>query len=203
MGIQDRDWFWNHREEVLKSRRRDPVRSASRGPTGGRVRWGNLLWTLRQALPWLLLVAASFFYIGERFVLAINDQVAKCLPPYTLFLIDRHDRRIDRDVIVGFPAGARMGPFFQPDLMVVKRAVGLPGDHIVVGATETRVNGMVVGEGLDLAATLGRPAADFVRTLVVPEGFVWIMGDTRDSFDSRYWGARPISDLIGRAWPLW
>ena len=162
-----------------------------------------LLWTLKRGLPILLALFALMLYVGARFALGVNGQVQKCLPPYSYFLIDRHDDRLERGRILAFWGGARMQPWFPPDLMVVKRLVGLPGDHIAVSAAATTVNGVPVGEGLDVAPTLGRPADAFTRELVLGPGELWIMGDTRDSFDSRYWGPLPTHQVIGRAYGLW
>jgi len=164
---------------------------------------GPLVWTLKRGLPILVLVFAGMLYIGTRFTFGVNGQVQKCLPPYSYFLIDRHDDRLERGRTLAFWAGSRMQPWFPPDLMVVKRLVGLPGDRIVVSAEATTVNGVVVGEGLDVAPTLKRPPTDFVRDLVLGEGELWIMGDTRDSFDSRYWGPLPTHQIIGGAYGLW
>jgi conjugal transfer pilin signal peptidase TrbI len=163
----------------------------------------GLVWTLKRGLPILVLVFAGMLYLGARFTLGVNGQVQKCLPPYSFFLVDRHDDRLERGRILAFWAGLRMAPWFPPDLMVVKRLVGLPGDRIVVSAEATTVNGLVVGEGLDVAPTLQRPAADFERELVLGPKELWIMGDTRDSFDSRYWGSLPIDQVIGRGYGLW
>ncbi|RKT45622.1 signal peptidase I [Thiocapsa rosea] len=158
--------------------------------------------TIRHGLPVLLLILASMLYLGTRYRIAIDDQVDKCLPPYTVFLVDRHDDAIARDGLYAFPAGERMAPFFPMQMQVVKRVVGLPGDTVSVTAQTTRVEGRTVGEGLDLAGTLGAPAAQFVRVVVVPADAVWIMGATRDSFDSRYWGPLPRQQIIGRAYAL-
>ena len=94
----------------------------------------GLVWTLKRGLPILVLVFAGMLYLGTRFTLGVNGQVQKCLPPYSFFLVDRHDDRLERGRILAFWAGLRMAPWFPPDLMVVKRLVGLPGDRIVVSA---------------------------------------------------------------------
>jgi conjugal transfer pilin signal peptidase TrbI len=158
--------------------------------------------TIRHGLPVLLLVLTSMLYLGTRFRIAIDDQVDKCLPPYTVFLVDRHDDAIERGGLYAFPAGERMAPFFPIQMQVIKRVVGLPGETVSVTAQTTRVEGRTVGEGLDLAGTLGSPAATFVREVVVPADALWIMGATRDSFDSRYWGPLPRQQIIGRAYAL-
>jgi conjugal transfer pilin signal peptidase TrbI len=60
-----------------------------------------------------------------------------------------------------------------------------------------------VGEGLALAPALGQLPEVFTREDAVPTGTVWMMGDTRDSFDSRYWGPLPMAQIRGRAYALY
>jgi signal peptidase I len=53
----------------------------------------------------------------------------------------------------------------------------------------------------------GDAACNFPRTIVVPNGDYYMMGDNRpDSEDSRFWGPVPRSWLIGQAfftyWPI-
>lgn len=86
------------------------------------------------------------------------------------------------------------------------------------GQTVDLVNGKVVvdGEVLDEPYTEGRASYELTRhapgvgpityPYVVPEGHLWLMGDNRtNSLDSRYYGAIPVSSVIGRAfctyWP--
>ena len=159
--------------------------------------------TLRRGAPILLVVIALLVYLGTRFHLAIDDQVDKCLPPYRVFLVDRHDRAVHRGELYAFFAGDRMAPFFAPERIVIKRVVGGPGDRVTVGEAATRVNGETVGEGLALAGTLGQPKAHYARALEVPQDALWIMGATGDSFDSRYWGPLPTHQVIGRAYALY
>jgi conjugal transfer pilin signal peptidase TrbI len=149
-----------------------------------------------------LLVLGAMLYAGSRFVVTINDQVAKCLPPYRVFLVDRHNRRVERGGLYAFFAGERMAPLFPLERLVIKRVVGGPGDHVSVSSAATTVNGKRVGEGLDLARTLGQPQGHYTRELDLAQDDLWIMGATRDSFDSRYWGPLPSHQIIGRAYAL-
>ncbi|MGV9768265.1 signal peptidase I [Microbacterium sp. NPDC003461] len=99
---------------------------------------------------------------------------------------------------------------------LVKRVVGLPGDHVVCcnGLGQITVNGQAVDE----LGYLKLPAGDTRASndpfdVVVPEGSLWVMGDNRDrSKDSRYNreqpgdGFVPIDNVVGRVflrtWPL-
>jgi signal peptidase I len=87
----------------------------------------------------------------------------------------------------------------------VKRVVGLPGDHLRI------VNGEVIRNGKAEYAPYiipcdGAEACNFPKTIVVPKGDYYMMGDNRpDSEDSRFWGPVPKAWIIGEAfftyWP--
>jgi signal peptidase I len=88
----------------------------------------------------------------------------------------------------------------------VKRVVGLPGDLLRI------VDGHVIRNGKPepnsyTAACGGVAECTFSRSIRVPAGDYYMMGDNRgDSDDSRYWGPVPQRYIIGVAfftyWPL-
>jgi signal peptidase I len=85
----------------------------------------------------------------------------------------------------------------QPDL--IKRVIGLPGETIEVRGGTAYINGQPLTEPY-IAQPMGREQSPF--TLQADQYFV--MGDNRsNSSDSREFGARPISDIVGRAWIIY
>jgi len=97
---------------------------------------------------------------------------------------------------------------------LIKRVIGLPGDHVVCCDVQKRltVNGVPLNEPYLFP---GDTPSQWSFNIVVPAGKVWVMGDHRsDSGDSRphdmnTGGARgsvPESLIVGRAvtivWPL-
>jgi conjugal transfer pilin signal peptidase TrbI len=165
------------------------------------VSWRRFL--LRAGLA-LSLTLATGAYLATRFRLGYDDQAHQCLPPHRWFLIDRHDRTLRRGSLNAFAAlGSQMRPWFRDGQVIVKRAVGVPGDRVVVDLDSVQINGVEVGKGLALARTLKRPPSDFMRADVLPPSHLWLMGATADSFDSRYWGILPAARVIGRAYVLW
>jgi signal peptidase I len=86
------------------------------------------------------------------------------------------------------------------DLDLIKRVMGLPGDHIVIGNGKVSVNGQTLNEPYTAAAP------DYSGEWHVPNGCLFVLGDNRnDSSDSHVWGFLPIQNVIGKAlliyWP--
>lgn len=96
---------------------------------------------------------------------------------------------------------------------LIKRVIGLPGDHVVCCDAEDRllINGTAIHEEDYLPP--GTLPSTVPFDITVPEGRVWVMGDNRGfSQDSRYHqdlpghGTVSEDDIVGRAvflfWPL-
>jgi signal peptidase I len=86
------------------------------------------------------------------------------------------------------------------DLDLIKRIIGLPGDHIVIGNDKVSVNGQTLNEPYTAAAP------NYSGDWHVPNGYLFVLGDNRnDSSDSHVWGFLPIQNVIGKAlliyWP--
>ena len=100
------------------------------------------------------------------------------------------------------------------DQHLVKRLIGLPGDHITCcnALGQMSVNGVPLKEPYVLLPAGVQAVSEKSFDVTVPEGSVWVMGDNRyNSADSRYHmddpgkGFVPLSDVVGKAfvisWP--
>ena len=119
----------------------------------------------------------------------------------------------------------------DPNLIFVKRVIGLPGEHIIYKNKMLSINGKLVPQK-DLGFTeniddtgntetvkkieenlLGEKYEIIVQPytpnykeidLVVPKNEYFMMGDNRDnSNDSRYWGTVSENEFIGKAILVW
>jgi signal peptidase I len=86
---------------------------------------------------------------------------------------------------------------------LVKRVIGLPGQHLTSKGNTIYVNGKPLAQPWSHVSTLGRA----IGNVTVAKNHYFMMGDNEsDSCDSRFWGSIPRSSVIGKAfvriWPL-
>ena len=153
--------------------------------------------------------------VGDHLVV---DRITLAPPSAWMPLV--HYREPQRgDIVVFLKPG-------EPDLFLVKRLIGIPGDHIHLRNGVVIINGVAENQPHaqpttpenyrdflddfpsvpmtpDLGATDSWSVAmpQYVQDgdLVIPQGKYFMMGDNRhNSLDSRYWGFVPRANIVGR-----
>ena len=139
--------------------------------------WFNLNWNLTSSLP-------MGIYRTENVDRAnLKGKIVSFCPPDTVLF------RVARDQ--GTLKWGHCPSGFAP---LLKRVVAVPGDVVRV-VNRVVVNGKFVNHGslIKEVAAIYR-SAPVSRTLTDCE--LWVMGDTEDSFDSRYFGSIDLGAVI-------
>ena len=104
---------------------------------------------------------------------------------YRLFSVNRFD-------IVSFR--------HQDAQYLIKRVIGLPGEHIAYFDNDLYVDGEIVEEYFLDDIRTGNFELEKIDYQVIPENYYFVMGDNRDnSLDSRTIGLIKRDDLVGKS----
>lgn len=185
----------------------------------------------RSFFPVLLIVFLLRAFLFEPFRIP-SGSLEPTLLTGDFILVNKYDYGVRIPVIhkkvmqVGKPQRGDIIVFrWPPDQSydLIKRVIGLPGDHVSYINKELTVNGQKINQEVveettptttkKLEDLLGVKHQIYINTdrlspdykdIVVPEGMYFVMGDNRDdSADSRYWGFVPEKNIIGKAVLVW
>lgn len=86
---------------------------------------------------------------------------------------------------------------------MLKRVLALPGQTVCRRGPAISVDGVVIGEARERDGR-GRPLPNWQGCHILGEDELFVMNwQSPDSLDGRYFGALPLSAVIGRAVPVW
>lgn len=159
------------------------------------------VFALKATLVLALIIGAGTAFLS-RYQFGYDPQLYKCIPEYSLYLIDKKDTQLQKGNIYAFRSKG-MKPFFKNGVTMLKYLRGEPGDHVEINQdTKILINGEQQGIGLRYAEKLGVGPEAFIGQRILSEGNYWFMGTSSFSFDSRYWGTVETQQVIGRAYPI-
>lgn len=162
--------------------------------------------TIQTFLMALGVFLVIYFFIGRPFQVSGDSMY----PTYK-----------DREYIFTNIIGMKLGSINRGDVVVfkapidrtkdfIKRVIAIAGDTIEIKEGSVYVNGKKLDEHAYLRSevkTHGGSYLDENEVKVIPDGYVFVMGDNRQySSDSREWGLLKTSEIIGKAffvyWPI-
>lgn len=83
-----------------------------------------------------------------------------------------------------------------PEMLIIKRIIGLPGEEVLLSEGKVSINGKVEQE---LFSKIPDTRTNYYKKLIVPSDSIFVLGDNRPiSLDSRQFGTIPIKDIIGK-----
>lgn len=160
---------------------------------------------LKHNLPLLSFMAVLgvySVYFTDRYVIAANSTVSNCLHA-KYFLVDKWDT----DVGVGDLAAFKMmteNPLYPIGRKWIKQVVATEGMTVSVGTEQVKISdGRTIKSSMDHTMSyLKLQPSDIKPFVTLGQGQLFMMGDTRTSYDSRYWGPVEQQHILGKAYAL-
>ncbi len=182
-------------ETTQQDERTQPLPSAEND-----VNWGRFFLDILETLVLAIVLFVGINAVSAR-VRVDGESMLPTLQNGEFVLVNKLSYRFGEvqrgDIIVfDYPR--------NPEEELIKRVIGLPGDHVLIQNQQVLVNGQALSEGYISAAPL------YAGEWTVDEGHLFVLGDNRnDSSDSHSWGLLPFENVVGKAvliyWPppLW
>jgi len=187
--------LWRHALETLQQEEAQEQTPAQDG-----MSWKRFIFDILETLALAVILFLGINAISER-VRVDGFSMRPTLADGEFVLVSKLNYRfgaVERGDIIVFQYP------LNPEQKLIKRVIGLPGDHVRVQEGKTSVNGQVLDEPYIAATPLYSGAWD------VANGRLFVLGDNRnDSSDSHSWGFLPLENVVGKAiviyWPppLW
>ena len=118
---------------------------------------------------------------------------------YRVFFLNIYADKFPRDQYIVFrlPSDCK----YYPDKVLVKRVVAVPGDVMTMDGESFFLNGkyLTKGKGFTLK---GEPLPAKRLEGEIPAGKVFVLGEKKDSYDSRYFGLVDKSQIMGTAYGI-
>lgn len=154
-------------------------------------------WYVPINLAILILVMSIFF---ARFTFGYG-LLNGCLPA-DFYMIDLKDKSVRVGNIIAFhmPKSVR---FIRENEKVIKIVAGVGGDRLRV-TMDGVYNGkkFYKANARRISVKYNIPAETIERELTIPEGEVFLIGQTDHSWDSRFWGPVKLNSVIGKTYAI-
>ena len=168
---------------------------------------GILLLAPTLALILMMFVVQSYEVDGPSMesTLQNHDRLIVLKLPRTLARITHHAYQPNRGDVIIFnePDSTDPSSASNTNKQLIKRVIGLPGDHIIVKDgvltvyNSSHPKGYTPDTSLPYGKVISSTPGDI--DLTVPAGQIFVCGDNRsNSFDSRYFGTVPLKNVIGK-----
>jgi conjugal transfer pilin signal peptidase TrbI len=158
---------------------------------------------------------ANYVQIG------LDKEEYRCFPWRVYIMSEGRPEVVKAGMLVRFNPGTLMtvpgkGPA-NAGRDVIKMVAATANDRVEIRRDRILINSVPLGQivmgfiGVELetpgiyeevTVKLGSTPEQYEREFVVPEGAVFMIGSSVNSFDSRYWGVLPVQAINGRAFPV-
>lgn len=155
-----------------------------------------------------VLLYGYFSYFTMRYTLAFPPGQSACL--YTsFFLVDKWDTNIKEGDLAYFVMNVE-NEFYPTGLRWIKKVGAMPHSVVDIKSNQVVVNNSTIYpldmthiiNSLDISGNSIGSIEDFTKTINLSADEVFMIGETINSFDGRFWGALNKQQIKGKAYAI-
>lgn len=140
-------------------------------------------------------------YIFSRFSFG-HGLLHGCIPA-DYYMLDHKNKEFGVGDLVAFKMPMDV-PFIKKNSTVVKIVAGKGGDHLKITMHGVYNQGRYFPADAErISKKYDIPPNKIERELIIPEGDMFLIGQTDYSYDSRFWGTINSSSVIGRTYAIY
>lgn len=148
-------------------------------------------------------IVLVFVFYG-RVVIAVPAQATSCLNSI-IFLVNFEQKpKVERGEIIAFTFVGET-PVLKTGDKVLKLVAAIPGDVVRVTEHALYINNIKHPKAKPMSKnlnTLSHAASKYEREVTLQDGEYFVIGETVDSYDSRYWGTIKHEQITGKAYAV-
>ena len=154
----------------------------------------------------LSMLAITFITCFQKYIL-FGMNTTESLPQ-KIFIMVKIKPEMIRDKYYGFKYVGKSNSYYSPGAKFVKKLVGVPGDNLKADFNDKSITLITEKETGTTFKLLEKDSKGRILTEQfgfngkIPEKKYFFVGESKNSYDSRYWGLVDEKDIIGRAYPL-
>lgn len=159
-----------------------------------------------------IIVATSFLlyfiYFSSRYTLAYPPGQSACLHA-SFFLIDKWDTDIDQGDLAYFEMNVE-NQFYPTGLRWIKKVAAMPNSKVSIEENRVVVDEVTefplslrnIITTLNLSGNSIGEIEDYTKNIQLKDDEVFMIGETTNSFDGRFWGPLKIEQIKGTAYAI-
>ena len=159
-----------------------------------------------------IIVATSFLlyfiYFSSRYTLAYPPGQSACLDA-SFFLIDKWDTDIEQGDLAYFEMNVE-NQFYPTGLRWIKKVAAMPNSKVSIEENKVVVDEVTefslslrhIITTLNLSGNSIGEIEDYTKNIQLKDDEVFMIGETTNSFDGRFWGPLKIAQIKGTAYAI-